>query len=87
VPDLDTELLKSIHRTMLRIRRFEEGAVGLFMVGAEIATQVMERALYHLEKPVKRVCGRNVAAPFAPVMENFVIPGAADVVKAVKELL
>jgi pyruvate dehydrogenase E1 component beta subunit len=47
----------------------------------------MERALYHLEKPVKRVCGRNVPVPFAPVMENYVIPGPADVARAVKELL
>ena len=55
--------------------------------GAEIAAQVMERALYSLEKPVKRVCGRNVPVPFAPVMEDFVIPGAGDIVRAVKELL
>lgn len=56
-------------------------------VGAEIAAQVMERALYSLEKPVRRVCGRNVPVPFAPVMENYVIPGAADIVRAAKELL
>lgn len=55
--------------------------------GAEIAAQVMERALYSLEKPLKRVCGKNVPVPFAPVMENFVIPGADDIVRAVKELL
>jgi pyruvate/2-oxoglutarate/acetoin dehydrogenase E1 component len=56
-------------------------------MGAEIATQVMERGLYSLEKPVRRVCGRNVPVPFAPVMENYVIPGAAEIVRAVKELL
>ncbi len=56
-------------------------------VGAEIAAQVMERALYSLEKPVKRVCGRNTPVPFAPVMESYVIPGTADIVRAVKELL
>jgi pyruvate dehydrogenase E1 component alpha subunit len=33
VPDHDTELLKRIHRTMVRIRRFEERAVELFMAG------------------------------------------------------
>ncbi len=55
--------------------------------GAEIAAQVMERALYSLEKPLKRVCGKNLPVPFAPVMENFVIPGADDIVRAVKELL
>ena len=56
-------------------------------VGAEIATQVMEKGLYYLEKPVKRVCGLNVPIPFAPVMENYVIPDAAALVRAVKELL
>ncbi len=56
-------------------------------MGAEIAAQVMERGLYFLEKPVRRVCGRNVPVPFAPVMENHVIPGAAEIVRAVKELL
>ncbi len=56
-------------------------------VGAEIAAQVMERALYSLEKPVKRVCGRNTPVPFAPVMESYVIPGAAEIVRAVKEML
>jgi len=56
-------------------------------VGAEIAAQIMERALYSLEKPVRRVCGRNVPVPFAPVMENYVIPGAADIAQAVRELL
>ena len=56
-------------------------------VGAEIAAQVMERALYSLEKPVKRVCGRNTPVPFAPVMEDYVIPGTADIVRAVKEML
>ena len=56
-------------------------------VGAEIATQVMEKGLYYLEKPVKRVCGLNVPIPFAPVMENYVIPDAAALVRAIKELL
>jgi pyruvate/2-oxoglutarate/acetoin dehydrogenase E1 component len=56
-------------------------------VGAEIATQVMEKGLYYLEKPVRRVCGLNVPVPFAPVMENFVIPSTAALVQAVKELL
>jgi pyruvate/2-oxoglutarate/acetoin dehydrogenase E1 component len=56
-------------------------------VGAEIATQVMEEGLYYLEKPVKRVCGLNVPVPFAPVMENYVIPSTAALIQAVRELL
>jgi pyruvate/2-oxoglutarate/acetoin dehydrogenase E1 component len=56
-------------------------------VGAEIAAQVVEHALHALKKPPRRVCGRNVPVPFAPVMENYVIPGSPDLVHAVKELL
>lgn len=56
-------------------------------VGAEIATQVMEKGLYYLEKPVRRVCGLNVPVPFAPVMENYVIPSTAALIQAVRELL
>jgi pyruvate/2-oxoglutarate/acetoin dehydrogenase E1 component len=56
-------------------------------VGAEIATQVVEKGLYYLEKPIRRVCGLNVPVPFAPVMENFVIPDSAGLVRAVKEIL
>lgn len=56
-------------------------------VGAEIVTQVIERGLYYLEKPVRRVCGLNVPVPFAPVMENYVIPGTAALVQAARELL
>ena len=56
-------------------------------VGAEIAAQIMEYALYYLEKPLKRVCGLNLPVPFAPVLENYVIPDSAAIVRAVKELL
>lgn len=55
-------------------------------IGAEIAAQVVEEALYSLEKPIKRVCGRDVPVPFAPVLENYVIPGTSELVRAVKEL-
>jgi pyruvate/2-oxoglutarate/acetoin dehydrogenase E1 component len=56
-------------------------------VGAEIATQVMEKGLYYLEKPVRRVCGLNVPVPFAPVMENRVIPSTSALIQAVKEMV
>jgi pyruvate/2-oxoglutarate/acetoin dehydrogenase E1 component len=56
-------------------------------IGAEIAAQVMERGLYSLEKPLRRVCGRNLPVPFAPVLENYVIPQTADIIAAAKELM
>lgn len=56
-------------------------------VGAEVATQVVEHAMHALKKPPRRVCGRNVPVPFAPVMENYVIPQAADLARAARELM
>jgi hypothetical protein len=52
-----------------------------------VATQVMEHGFGSLKRSVRRVCSRNVPVPFAPVMEGYVIAGAAEIVKAVKELL
>jgi pyruvate/2-oxoglutarate/acetoin dehydrogenase E1 component len=82
--DIDT-IVASVKKTGRLIITHE--ACTRFGAGAEIATQVMENGLYYLEKPVKRVCAPNVPVPFAPVMENFVIPDAASLVRAAKELV
>ena len=36
-----------------------------------------------LDAPVERVGARFTPLPFAPVMENFVVPHAADVLAAI----
>jgi len=81
--DLDA-IVKSVKRTG-RLIVAHEGYTRCG-IGAEIAARVAEEALYFLEKPVRRVCGRDVPVPFAPVLENYVIPGTSDLVRAVKEL-
>ena len=43
-------------------------------MGAEIAAIIAEKAFHFLEGPVKRIAGLDVPMPFAPVLENFVIP-------------
>ncbi len=78
-------ILRSVQKTGRLIIAHEGYTRGGF--GAEIAAQVMELAPDLLKKPLRRVCGRNLPVPFAPVMENYVIPGAADLVAAAKELL
>lgn len=82
--DIDT-IVESVKKTGLLIITHE--GYTRCGVGAEIAAQVVERGLYFLEKPIKRVCGLNVPIPFAPVMENFVIPDTAALVRAVREIL
>lgn len=55
--------------------------------GAEIAATITEKAFKELDNPVARVCGLNTPVPFAPALENYVLPSAARVVEAVKRLV
>ena len=50
---------------------------------AEIAAVVQHQAFDYLDAPVERVGARFVPLPFAPVMEEFVVPHANDVLAAV----
>ncbi len=51
--------------------------------GAEIAAVVQHGAFDWLDAPVERVGAKFVPLPFAPVMEEFVVPHAADVLEAI----
>ena len=53
----------------------------------EVAMQVMERAFDYLDAPIARVCGANVPVPYSGPLEALVIPGSADIVARVRELL
>jgi pyruvate dehydrogenase E1 component beta subunit len=52
--------------------------------GAEIAAVVQHQAFDYLDAPVERVGAKFTPLPFAPVMEEYVVPHAADVLAAVK---
>ena len=55
--------------------------------GAEIAAQIAEIGFYYLDAPIVRVASYDVPIPFAPVMENFVVPSAARIADAAKKLM
>jgi acetoin:2,6-dichlorophenolindophenol oxidoreductase subunit beta len=52
--------------------------------GAEIAAVVQYQAFDYLDAPIERVGAKFAPLPFAPVMEEFVVPHAADVLAGVK---
>jgi pyruvate/2-oxoglutarate/acetoin dehydrogenase E1 component len=54
--------------------------------GAEIAATICEKAFYDLDAPIKRVAAANTPVPFAPKLENFVIPDEQAIIKGVREL-
>ena len=51
--------------------------------GAEIAAVVQYQAFDYLDAPIERVGAKFTPLPFAPVMEEFVVPHAADVLAAI----
>jgi pyruvate dehydrogenase E1 component beta subunit len=55
-------------------------------VGAEISSEIMERAFDYLDAPVKRVSGADVPMPYAKNLENLAIPGVDQIVAAVREV-
>jgi pyruvate/2-oxoglutarate/acetoin dehydrogenase E1 component len=83
---LDEEmLLASVKKTNRCVVAHE--AVTRMGWGAEVAALVQEKAFDYLDAPIERVGAKFCPIPFAPVMEEYVVPHARDVLAAVKRTL
>jgi pyruvate/2-oxoglutarate/acetoin dehydrogenase E1 component len=56
-------------------------------VSSEVAAIVAEKALDYLDEPIARVTAHDVPTPFAPVLEEYVLPNEAKIVAAVKRVM
>jgi pyruvate dehydrogenase E1 component beta subunit len=52
--------------------------------GAEVASVLQYQAFDWLDAPIERVGAKFTPLPFAPVMEEFVVPHASDVLEAIR---
>jgi acetoin:2,6-dichlorophenolindophenol oxidoreductase subunit beta len=55
--------------------------------GAELAAIASEEFWDLLHAPIVRVCGANTPVPYAPELENFVLPGPDHIVRAIRSML
>jgi pyruvate dehydrogenase E1 component beta subunit len=76
-------LIASVKKTNRAVVAHE--AVTRMGWGAEVAAVVQEKAFDYLDAPVARVGAKFTPIPFAPVMEEWVIPHAKDVLAAIKK--
>jgi 2-oxoisovalerate dehydrogenase E1 component len=54
--------------------------------GAEIAARISEELFEYLDAPVKRIAALDCPVAYAPVLEEAILPGAADVLKAIRAI-
>ena len=55
--------------------------------GAEIAARISQELFEHLDAPVTRVASLDCPVAYAPVLEEAILPGSADVLKAIRTLV
>ena len=79
--DFET-VLESVRKTGRLVIAHEAPVVG--GPGGEVAAVIAERALMHLEAPIRRVGAADVPIPQSSVLERVVIPNVDDIVAAVR---
>jgi 2-oxoisovalerate dehydrogenase E1 component len=78
-------ILESVDRTG-RLLVVDE-AFGPFGLGAEIAAQVVEAGFDSLDAPIRRLHGVQAPTPYSPALERRMVPDAAAIGAAVRDLL
>jgi pyruvate/2-oxoglutarate/acetoin dehydrogenase E1 component len=76
------ESVTRTHRCVIVDEGWRSGSIS-----AEIAARLAEEALFALDAPIRRVCGREVPVPYAAQLEVAALPQAADIVAAARGLV
>jgi len=53
-------------------------------VGAQVVDTIQREAFDELDAPVTRVASLDCPVAYAPVLEEAILPGSADVLKAIR---
>jgi pyruvate dehydrogenase E1 component beta subunit len=77
-------VLESVRKTGRLVLAHEAPVVG--GPGGEVAAVIAERALMHLEAPIRRVGAADVPIPQSSALERSVIPQVDDIVAAVRAI-
>jgi 2-oxoisovalerate dehydrogenase E1 component beta subunit len=82
LPMDDAAIMASVRKTNRALIVHEDTRTG--GVAGEITARINDQAFEWLDAPVKRVCAHDVPLPFAPTLEDFVLPQVDDIVAAAR---
>lgn len=85
IKPLDTEAIIQTVRKTGRVLCLQE-AWQYCSVMSEVAAVIAETAVDALKKPVKRLTAKEAPIPFAPVLEQYVLPSMESIIASVREL-
>jgi 2-oxoisovalerate dehydrogenase E1 component beta subunit len=80
----DEALVATVRKTNRALILHEDTVTG--GLGGEIAARINELAFEWLDAPVRRVAAHDVPLPYAPQLEDFVLPQVGDVIAAARWL-
>ena len=84
LPMDDAAIVATVRKTNRVLIVHEDTRTG--GVAGEITARINDLAFEWLDAPVKRVCAHDVPLPYAPTLEDFVLPQVDDVVAAARWL-
>jgi len=84
MPMDDAAIVATVKKTSRVLIVHEDTRTG--GVAGEITARINDLAFEWLDAPVKRVCAHDVPLPYAPTLEDFVLPQVDDLVAAARWL-
>ena len=85
VPMDDEAIFKSVRKTNKVLIVHEDTRTG--GVAGEITARITESAFEWLDGPIRRVTAHDTPLPYAPTLEDYVLPQTADIISASRWLL
>jgi pyruvate/2-oxoglutarate/acetoin dehydrogenase E1 component len=82
LPIDEATIVASVKKTNRLLIVHEDTRTGGY--AGEITARINEQCFEWLDAPVRRVCAHDVPLPYAPTLEDFVLPQPDDIVKAAR---
>jgi pyruvate/2-oxoglutarate/acetoin dehydrogenase E1 component len=80
----DQAIIETVKKTNRVLIVHEDTRTG--GIAGEITARINELAFEWLDAPILRVTAADVPLPYAPALEDYVLPQTSDIVKGIRRL-